>query len=130
MDTYKILGQLNVTTGATYEALYTCPVRAEVTFESATISVQPSVADRNTLTTVSSIIVCNTAGADTFSIRLLPTAATTPAAEHSLFVTTAIAANETKILSLGLTLSADNTIEVTCATNARVSFTAMGIETT
>ena len=133
MERYKILGQVNVADDAVFETLYTCPVRAETTYtvSGGTTSVTPSAVDVNTQTLVTSIIACNTTAlADTFSIRLLPTSGTTPGDEHLLFDIAAIGASETHVLSLGLTLSAGNTLEVTCATSDSISFTATGIEVT
>lgn len=131
MDAFGILGQVNIAAGATYEVLYTVPSIAQTTYSSGNILALPAAEDRVSQVEVTSLIVCNTSGsADTYSIRLLPTAATTPAAKHSLFVATAIAANATHVINMGLVLAPDNTIEVTCATTNRCSFTLMGIVVT
>lgn len=128
MDAFKILNQIApADTSAT--TLYTCPLRTGTTFDSGNIDVNPNIAGRNIQTIVTSIIVCNSdAGAKTFTMILLPESTTTPAIEHRLFFQNSVGAGETKVLSLGLTLSSDNTIQVVVETANTLSFTAMGIE--
>jgi hypothetical protein len=131
MDRYKILGQLQLTLLGTYETLYTCPVRVEVSYDSPPIGVDPSASVDNVQTSVTSIIICNIGAATTFNMRLVPDAVVDPTdPEYKLFVLSPIGTNETIVLSLGLVLSAGNFLQVDCAAATRLSFTAMGVEIT
>lgn len=105
--TYKVLGQSNPS--ATTEAiLYTVP--------SATQSV------------VSSISICNQAGTSaTFRIAVRPSADSTTASKHYLVYGTTIAANDTIVLTMGVTLAASDKILVYAST-ANISFAAYGSE--
>jgi len=105
--TYKVLGQSNPS--ATTEAiLYTVP--------SATQSV------------VSSIAICNQAGTSaTFRIAVRPSVDSTTASKHYLVYGTTIAANDTIVLTMGVTLAASDKILVYAST-ANISFAAYGSE--
>jgi len=92
----------------------------------------------NTQTLVTSVIVTNvTANTPTFSIALFPTVATIQATIGTptdpiywLFRLNPMAARETRVCSLGLTLSAGNSLYGIASAADEVTFTAMGIETT
>jgi hypothetical protein len=105
--TYKVLGQANPS--ATTEAtLYTVP------------SLTQSV--------VSSIAICNQAATSaTFRIAVRPAADSSTAAKHYLVYGTTVAANDTVILTMGVTLAASDKILVYPST-ANISFAAYGSE--
>ena len=105
--TYKVLGQSNPS--ATTEAiLYPVP--------SSTQSI------------VSSIAVCNQAATSaTFRIAIRPSADSTTAAKHYLVYGTTIAANDTIVLTMGITLSAGDKVLVYASTG-NISFAAYGSE--
>ena len=105
--TYKVLGQSNPS--ATTEApLYTVP--------SSTQSV------------VSSIVICNQAATSaTFRVAVRPSADATTTAKHYLVYGTTVAANDTIILTMGVTLAASDKILVYASTG-NISFAAYGSE--
>jgi hypothetical protein len=107
--TYKVLGQSNPS--ATTEAiLYTVP--------SSTQSV------------VSSIAICNQAGTSaTFRIAVRPSADATTVGKHYLVYGTTVGANDSIILTMGVTLAASDKILVYAST-ANLSFAAYGSELT
>ena len=103
---YKVLGQV-APAATTATAVYTVP--------SATEAI------------VSSVTVCNRAGsAGTFRLAVRPNGATL-ANEHYVVYDTSIAANDTVILTIGLTLDAADVLEV-YASSADMSFNAYGSE--
>jgi hypothetical protein len=104
---YKILGQ--TTANATYATLYTTP--------------------GSTSAVISTIVICNTAtAAKTFRIGVLSTAGTPATAEFLAYDTT-VPANDTIIMTLGITMQASRYIRV-YASDANVGFTAFGSEIT
>jgi hypothetical protein len=106
-NTYKILGQSNPS--ATTEAvLYTVP--------SATQSI------------VSSIAICNRAATSaTFRIAVRPSADATTTDKHYLVYGTTVGANDSIILTMGVTLAASDKILVYPSTG-NISFAAYGSE--
>ena len=103
---YKVLGQV-APSATTATALYTVP--------SATSAV------------VSSVTVCNrAASAGTFRLAVRPNGATL-ANEHYVVYDTSIVANDTVVLTIGLTLDAADVLEV-YASSADMSFNAYGSE--
>jgi hypothetical protein len=106
-NTYKILGQSNPS--ATTEAvLYTVP--------SATQSI------------VSSIAICNRAATSaTFRIAVRPSADATTTDKHYLVYGTTVGANDSIILTMGVTLAASDKILVYPSTG-NISFSAYGSE--
>ena len=103
---YKVLGQV-APAATTATALYTVP--------SATEAV------------VSSVTVCNRAGtAGTFRLSVRPDGAAL-ANQHYVVYDTSIAANDTVILTIGLTLDASDVLEA-YASSADMSFNAYGSE--
>ena len=139
MDEFKILGQINPGSATVYEVLYTCPVRSSLSYSigGATADVMPSVVDKNTQTAVTSIIITEIlGGASSFTMALFPTDAPYPTTvagtsdEHFLFHTYSLVANESVVLSLGLTLSAGNRLAAVSSTINALTITAVGIETT
>lgn len=103
---YKVLGQV-APAATTATTLYTVP--------SATSAV------------VSSVTVCNrAASAGTFRLAVRPDGATL-ANEHYVVYDTGIAANDTIILTVGLTLDAADVLEVYTST-ADMSVNAYGSE--
>jgi alpha-tubulin suppressor-like RCC1 family protein len=106
--TYKVLGQINPA-AATVTTLYTVP---------ATVSA-----------VVSTIVMCNQAAtATTFSLSIRPAGATVDT-KHYLNYNTAISANDTIPLTLGLTLAPTDVLTATSASGS-VSFSAFGAEST
>jgi hypothetical protein len=105
--TYKILGQSNPS-ATTEEILYTTPSSTE--------------------TIVSSIAICNQAATSaTFRIAVRPSADATTVSKHYLVYGTTVGANDTIILTMGVTLAASDKILVYPST-ANISFTAYGSE--
>jgi hypothetical protein len=103
---YKVLGQV-APSATTATAVYTVP--------SATSAV------------VSSVTVCNrSASAGTFRLAVRPDGATL-ANEHYVVYDTSIAANDTIILTIGLTLDAADVVEA-YASSADMTFNAYGSE--
>jgi len=103
---YKVLGQV-APSATTATAVYTVP--------SATEAV------------VSSVTVCNRAGtAGTFRLAVRPDGATL-ANEHYVVYDTGIGANDTIILTVGLTLDAADVLEV-YTSSADMSVNAYGSE--
>ena len=103
---YKVLGQV-APSATTATAVYTVP--------SATSAV------------VSSVTVCNRAGtAGTYRLMVRPNGATL-ANQHYVVYDTSISANDTVILTIGLTLDADDVLEV-YTSSADMSVNAYGSE--
>lgn len=104
--TYKVLGQLNPS-ATTATTLYTVPSA--------------------TKTVVSTISVCNQAGtAGTYRIAIRP-AGETLAAKHYIAYDSAITANNSTMITIGVTLGATDVITV-YASSASMSFNAFGSE--
>ena len=105
---YKVLGQI-APSATTATAIYTVPAATEAV--------------------VSSITVCERGGsAGTFRLAVRPNGATL-ANEHYIVYDTAIAANDSIILTIGLTLDATDVLEA-YASSADMSFNAYGSEVT
>ena len=104
--TYKVLGQLNPS-ATTATTLYTVPSA--------------------TKTVVSTISVCNQAGTSgTYRIAIRP-AGETLAAKHYIAYDSAITANNSTMITIGVTLGATDVITV-YASSASMSFNAFGSE--
>lgn len=107
-NTYKLLGQQNP--GTSWTALYTVP--------SATSAV------------LSTVVICNTSASPrTFRVAVVASSATTPTTANGLAYDTAIPANETIIMTMGVTLAASYCLKVYGSTTD-VTFTAFGMEIT
>ena len=123
-DRYKILGNLNLAAGGSGD-LYTVPTPAKTDVNTAT-DVSPKSVSVNVQTLLTTIVVCedkSSAGSGTFDITVTPSG--DPAC--NLFFKNVIAASNTKVLTLNLTLSAGD--KVSClATGTDCSFTAFGVE--
>ena len=103
---YKVLGQSNPS-ATTLTTLYTVP--------SATSTV------------VSSIVICNqTASAATYRIAVRPAGASITAAHYIVYGAT-VAASDSTILTLGLTLATTDVVSIYAST-ANLSFSAYGSE--
>lgn len=103
---YKVLGQSNPS-ATTATTLYTVP--------------------SSTSTVVSSITICNQAAASgSYRIAIRPAGATL-AAQHYIAYDVVIAANDTTVLTLGVTLAATDVITV-YASSTSFSFSAFGSE--
>jgi len=103
---YKVLGQV-APLATTATAIYTVPSATQ--------------------TVVSSVTVCNRAGTSgTFRLSVRPDGATL-ANQHYLAYDTTVSANDTIILTVGLTLDADDVLEV-YASSADMSVQAYGSE--
>lgn len=105
---YKVLGQI-APSATTATAVYTVPSSTE--------------------TVVSSVIICNRGGsAGTFRLSVRPNGATL-ANQHYLVYDAAIDANDTIILTIGVTMDATDVLEA-YASSANMSFNAYGSEIT
>ena len=105
--TYKILGQVNPS-ATTETTLYTVP--------SATATV------------VSSVVICNqTASAATYRIAARPAADNSTTAKHWIVYGATVAASDSTVLTLGLTLAASDKIQVYASTG-NLSFSVFGSE--
>ena len=103
---YKVLGQI-APSATTATAIYTVPAATE--------------------TVVSSVTVCNRAGtAGTFRLSVRPDGAAL-ANQHYVVYDSPISANDTIILTVGLTLDATDVLEA-YASSADMSFNAYGSE--
>ena len=104
--TYKVLGQSNPA-ATTATTLYTVPAATQ--------------------TIVSTIAVCNTgASSATFRIAIRPAGATLATAQYIAY-DTAVTANNSTMLTLGISLGATDVITV-YASNTSLAFTAFGTE--
>jgi hypothetical protein len=104
--TYKVLGQVNPS-ATTATTLYTVPSA--------------------TKTVVSTIAICNQAGTSgTYRIAIRPAGATL-AAQHYIAYDSAITANNTTFITIGVTLATTDIITV-YASSATMSFSAFGSE--
>ena len=107
-NTYKLLGQQNP--GASWTALYTVP--------------------GSTSAVLSTIVMCNTtSAAKTFRIAVVSSSSTTPTGANCLAYDTNLPANESIIMTLGITLGTGYCIKVYGSTTD-VTFTAFGTEIT
>ena len=103
--TYKILGQLNPS-ATTETTLYTASSAA----------------------VVSSIVICNqTASAATYRIAARPAADNSTTAKHWIVYGATVAASDSTVLTLGLTLAASDKIQVYASTG-NLSFSVFGSE--
>lgn len=106
--TYKVLGQI-APSATTATTLYTVPAATEAL--------------------VSSIAVCNrSASAATYRISIRPDGATL-ANQHYLVYDSSCPANDTVIFTIGITVNADDVVEV-YASSADLTFHAYGTEMT
>ena len=104
---YKVLGRKH-SAATTMEELYAVP--------SATSAV------------ISTITICNiTAASKTYRIAIKPATGTTIASEHYIAYDSTVAANDTTMLTIGITLAATDVISV-YASSANLSFNAFGSE--
>ncbi len=107
-DTFKVLGQSNPS-ATTLTTLYTVPAATSVAG--------------------SSIVVCNqAASAGTFRIAVRPAGASIDP-KHYLAYDTAIAANSSTIIDLGMTLATTDVVSV-YASSTNQSFNLFGTEVT
>ena len=128
LDSYKILGQV-APDGTGVTDLYDVPLPATETAGSTLVA--PKIVFVQPQTLVTSIIVCDIDATNrTFDIILQAVADGSIDNSEYLFKSMPIAASETKILSLGLTLGAGNIIKVKSSSADALSYTAMGIEVT
>jgi hypothetical protein len=104
--TYKVLGQSNPS-ATTLTTLYTVP--------------------SSTSTVVSSIVVCNQAGtAATYRIAVRPAGATV-AAQHYIVYGSTVAASDSTIITLGMTLATTDVVSV-YSSSTTTSFVLFGSE--
>ena len=107
MATYKVLGQSNPA-ATTETTLYT-------------------VGSANGAV-VSSIVVCNqSASTATYRIAIRPTADSTTAAKHWIVYGASVNANDSTILTIGVTMAQSDKIQI-YASSANLSFNAYGSE--
>ncbi len=105
---YNQLGQINP--GTSWTALYTVPAAGNVV--------------------LSTIVVCNTSTtARTFRIATVPTSGTTPTTANCQAYDTNLPANESIIMTLGMTMSGSFCVKAYGSTTD-VTFTAFGTEIT
>jgi len=104
---YKVLGQNNPS-ATTETTLYTVPAL--------------------TATVVSSLTICNqNASAATYRIAVRPSADGSTAAKHWIVYGATVAASDTTVLTLGLTIAAGDKIQVYASTST-LSFSSFGSE--
>jgi hypothetical protein len=104
--TYKVLGTASTTTGGT--ALYTNATSGGAV--------------------VSSIIVSNSSTSSrTFAVHVVPTSATAVANQYCIASGTTVPANDSIIMTLGISLASGNSIKVSGSTTD-VGFIAFGAE--
>jgi hypothetical protein len=104
--TYKVLGQSNPS-ATTLTTLYTVP--------------------SSTSTVVSSIVVCNQAGtAATYRIAVRPAGASV-AAQHYIVYGSTVAASDSTIITLGMTLATTDVVSV-YSSSTTTSFVLFGSE--
>ena len=104
---YKVLAQ-SIPSATTETTLYTVP--------------------SSTSTVVSTVSICNQAGtAGTYRIAVRPAADATTATKHWIVFGATVAANDSIMLTLGLTLAAGDVVRV-FASSANMSFAAFGSE--
>jgi hypothetical protein len=105
--TYKILGQSNPS-ATTETELYAVPSL--------------------TSTVVSTVTIANQAATSaTYRIAVRPAADASTAAKHYIVYGATVAANDTTMLTLGITLAASDTLRIYAST-ANISFSAFGSE--
>ena len=109
---YKILGQINPS-ASTFATLYNVPAAAQTVIATINICNLDSVARAFRLATVKS-------GANT----------TTPTTNTFIAYDTAIPANDSLALTIGITLAANDTVVVYANSSANMAFTAYGSEVT
>jgi hypothetical protein len=128
-DRYKILGNLDLAqAGVDTGDLYTVPTPAKTDVNTAT-DVSPKAVSVNVQTLLTTIVVCedkSSGVAGAFNITVTPRGGSA----YNLFHKNAIAANNTKVLTLNLTLSAGDKVscEVGVPSGSECSFTAFGVE--
>ena len=94
---------------------------------SATTATTLETVPRGTQSVVSTIVVCNRGGTSaTYRIAVRPAGATL-ANEHYIAYDTAITANNSTMITIGITLAATDVITV-YASNTNLSFSAFGSE--
>ena len=130
-DRYRILGQLGQVAAASAATLYTVPVPAAVTVGTGPteVEVAPKVVSIHFQTLVTSIIVCNMDASVVAKFSITISDASDPVVTTNLFLNTELAIGNTSVCALGLTLSAGDSLKVSCS-GADCDFTAVGIETT
>ena len=130
-DRYKILGQAKQsgTTLSGFDTLYQVPVTGAVT--AGSVEVAPKATSQLVQTLVTSIYVVNIGGLTAYTWLQLQSGADGSSAYHLLYFNTT-AVDETKMLSLGLTLSSGDIL--TCQSWGfgaafSVDWTCFGVET-
>ena len=110
-SSYKVLGQLDITSGPTLTDLYTVPAGTE--------------------TVISTITICNRAtSADTFRLALR-TDGDAISDKHYLAYDVPVAANDTTTLTLGVAMQATDVLGVSgSGTASELSVNAFGAEVT
>jgi len=110
-SSYKVLGQLDITSGPTLTDLYTVPASTE--------------------TVISTITICNRASAaDTFRLALR-TDGDAISDKHYLAYDVPVAANDTTTLTLGVAMQATDVLGVSgSGTASELSINAFGAEVT
>lgn len=104
---YKILGQSNPA-ATTETVLYTVPAATQ--------------------TVGSSVVVCNqTASAATYRIAVRPSADASTTAKHWIVYGATVAASDSTVLTMGVTLATGDTVRVYAST-ANLSFSLFGSE--
>ena len=106
--TYKILGQK--APGASWTDLYTAGSAASAI--------------------ISTVVICNTSAANrTFRLGVVPATGVTPTTSGSLAYDSLVPANDSIVLTLGVTLAANNSLRCYGSTTD-VGFSAFGAEIT
>ena len=118
-EAFKVLGQADISTSAFDTTLYTVPTKPNVGFAARNVS----------QTLVASLVVCNrhASNAGAYSVRVIPSGET-EGTKHTIFLSKAIAAKTTDVISLGLGMQAGDTIKVSGASGDTISMSAFGVE--
>lgn len=104
---YKIIAQENPS-ATTETTLYTVPAGKQAV--------------------ISTLVACNQAGtAGTFRVAVRPAADSVTAAKHWIVYGSTVAASDSSILTIGMTLAAGDKIQI-FASSANFSFTSFGTE--
>jgi len=133
-DQYKILGQILAPVSIDADPgaiLYTVPEAGEVQVGGGSGPVvAPKSVSQISQALVNSIIVCNTTATNrNFDLALRSVDGTVVDANY-LVRTRLVAAKETKVFTLGLTLAPGNVLRVAASLAGVIAVTAMGIEVT
>ena len=118
-EAFKVLGQSDISDSAFGTTLYTVPTSPSSGFSSRNVS----------QTLVASLVVCNrhASNAGAYSVRVVPSGET-EGNKHTIFLSKAIAAKDTHVISLGLGMQTGDKIKVSSGSGDDISMSAFGVE--